>query len=181
MADDQARRNAQLYVMAKRPDLARAFVRTGKLPDVVSPESPLIDLLESIEAPDRGMIWNVTLNPALGYQCTRAFPTAKALYEFLKPAEYMYGVWEAERLRIKEYTRAIRLEDLLLHSQRYPRLIRVQGVEVQARKQGDRVDVALRHNYFTKKPPEWMVGAMAQNGAVQTQIPDPAIDEKTRT
>lgn len=135
---EKQRREAQLKVLAKYPHLIRALVmEKNQLPEVVEPSSPLITLLESIETADRGMIWRVKLSPSLGYNSELSFPTANALLKFLKPAQFIYGTWPAEDLRIKDFTQPVDICVLLSHCEKHPRVLRIKSRTLYLRRNGN--------------------------------------------
>jgi len=121
-----------LHRLATNPVAHARFAATGRLPATVTPNSPLIEVLERISPRDRAQISGLTIGPELGYQGRRTFHTAEQALRWLKPHSEMLEdeSWPAESWRIKRFARELRLDQLLQHAaswpphmvDRYPRL-----------------------------------------------------------
>ena len=98
--------------------------------------SPLIDLLLSIEKVDRGMIWGVHLGEALGYDVEKRFVTAN---ELLRSLTQDHTAVELEKKRNKKFERAMTIEEFLSHCVKYPMTIRMKDGEIRITKLGKRI------------------------------------------
>lgn len=135
---------ARLKILAKNPHLIRNLFSNGTAePSACASSSPLIDLLSRIEKADRGMIWDVRLNPDLGYDQNRVFSTANELLKYLTAAP-SDDPSHAEKYRITEFERSIPLEELLVCSRKYPSTLRMMDGEAKIRRIGARVEVKYR-------------------------------------
>lgn len=99
--------STQIRHLMRSPKALVKFHSTGKLPNAVSPSSPLITYLESLSPRDRIKITNVRLSPKLGYQSNAQFASAQAMLNYLKPNAWIVGSWPAESCRIKGFTARI--------------------------------------------------------------------------
>ena len=95
---------------------------TGKLPEVVRPDGPLIRLLESIPPRIRSRIAGVRISPELGYHGNFMFHTAEHLLRWAKPDEYVDALCPgpAESRRDKRFQKELTLEDLKRHASSWP-------------------------------------------------------------
>lgn len=98
--------------------------------------SPLIDLLLSIEKVDRGMIWGVHLDGALGYDVEKRFVTAN---ELLKNLTQGHTAIELENKRNKKFERSLTIEEFLSRCVKYPMTIRMKDGEIRITKLGKRI------------------------------------------
>ncbi len=112
----------QLHRLATNPRDYIRFVTTGRLPRVVRPESPLIDLLEKIGPRDRCRIVGVTIGPSLGYSGSRVFDTAEQALNWVRPRQEMLegDPWPAESWRDKRFAGPLALATLLASASSYP-------------------------------------------------------------
>jgi len=103
--------------LVTHPKSMMQYQATRRLPRLVTPQSPLIDLLEKIPPRDRLRIRGARLHSDLGYQSGAVFPTLEALYQWIKPANEMVGgePFPAESFRLKGFRRALTLDDLKPH------------------------------------------------------------------
>jgi hypothetical protein len=94
---------------------------TGQLPRMITPRSPLIDLLESMGPRERLRHRGVRLNPALGYHCDLQFHTCEQLLRWLKPEAQMLEneSWPAES-RDKRFNQPLSADDLKPFCADYP-------------------------------------------------------------
>ncbi len=97
----------QMKHLSRSPKAMQDFELYGKLPHSVSPTSPLITYLESINPRDRIKLTNVCLSPSLGYASHARFSNAQMMLNYLKPSAWMVGNWPAETVRIKSFTTKI--------------------------------------------------------------------------
>ncbi len=103
----------QLHLLATRPSAYARFVTTGRLPRGVRPQSPLIDLLRALAPRDRLSIRGVVVDARLGYQGRRQFHDAQQALNWLAPSDEVFGFFPAESWRIKQFQRALTLDDLV--------------------------------------------------------------------
>lgn len=112
----------QMKHLMRRPQAMMKHQMTGQLPRMVTPRSPLIDLLERMGPRERLRYRGVQLNPALGYHCGFQFHTGEQLLRWLKPDEQMLESesWPAESYRNKRFNRPLSVDDLKQYSADYP-------------------------------------------------------------
>lgn len=123
----------QMRILARNPQAQMLFQATGRLPDVEQPRSPLIDLLERIEPRYRQMILGVTLSPALGYHSGQCFPTAEALYRWLKPSEWVDpSRYAAKSFRLAGFNQMLEVCDLLAAAKKYPASLLSPAADAEA-------------------------------------------------
>jgi hypothetical protein len=118
----------QIHRLATNPTDMIRFQRTGRLPQGVVPASPLITLLESIPASDRGYITGVTVDPRLGYNGNRIFSNAAQALLWLRPSPEVFGSFPAESWRDKHFQRQLTLDDLSACCAEIPKHVR-EGME----------------------------------------------------
>ena len=118
----------QLHYIATRPAAYAKFMATGRLPDTLSPSSPLIDLLLKLSPRERISITGVTVGPELGYSGSRLFPNAEAALRWMRPgAEMLEGQsWPAESWRNKRFAKVLNLSDLAAHAIRFPEQLKAK-------------------------------------------------------
>jgi len=114
----------QMRHLMRRPQAMMRHQMTGRLPQMISPQSPLITLLESVRPHLRLLIRGIRLSPKLGYQTGQQFHNAEQLLRFLKPDQQMIEgePWPAESYRIKRFTTPLKLADLKDHCAQFPDL-----------------------------------------------------------
>lgn len=103
----------QMKRLATNPADYMRFVTTGKLPEGVRPQSPLIDLLNQLGARERQHIVGLTIDSRLGYEGRRTFHTAEQAMHWLAPSTEVFGTFPAESWRNKRFSKRLYLEDLL--------------------------------------------------------------------
>lgn len=115
-------RPSHLRRLATRPSDYLKFQSTGRLPELVTPRSPLIDLLRAIAPRDRAAIVGVTVDPRVGYVGSRQFANAEQALNWAAPRhDILEGdSWPAEACRIKHFAGPLHLEDLLECASGYP-------------------------------------------------------------
>jgi hypothetical protein len=107
--------------MMRSPRAMMDFQLRGRLPDMVTPSSPLITLLRSIPPAKRVRIRGIRLHPDLGYQCTMQFHNGEQLLNWLAPNDYLRpDSWPAESFRIKQFSRRLTVEDLKVRCADWP-------------------------------------------------------------
>lgn len=129
----------QLRQIARNPKAHMHFVMSGRLPEIVTPKSPLIDLLTRISPRDRAAIIGLTVGPKLGYSGSRQFHTAEAALRWIRPDTEMLAAqsWPAESWRDKRFAKKLTLDDLLAAAassppklrDRYPQLCQPRPLE----------------------------------------------------
>ena len=112
----------QLHRIATNPTDYIRFATTGRLPQVVRPKSPLIQLLEQLNPRDRMRISGLTVSPPLGYAGTRRFANAEQALNWIRPrSEMLEGEsWPAESWRVKSFVGPVSLTALLECAASYP-------------------------------------------------------------
>lgn len=112
----------QMRAIARRPADHVRFMLTGRLPRTVRPASPLITLLEEIAPYDRVRIIGLKVGPELGYAGARHFQTAEQALRWIRPTNEMLESehWPAESWRMKHFTQALCIEDVMAASDRCP-------------------------------------------------------------
>jgi hypothetical protein len=111
----------QMNRLAKSPKAMMDYQATGRLPRMVSPSSPLIDLLERIGYRRLDRILGVRVGPELGCQRTHTFRSAAQLLKWLKPADQIVEgeSFPAEQHRIKNFQKTLTEDDLRRHCHRW--------------------------------------------------------------
>ncbi|MEJ6002624.1 hypothetical protein [Paucibacter soli] len=128
----------QMHRLATNPrDLIR-FQTTGRLPQGVKPDSPLIRLLESIAPASRMLIQGVVVDGTLGYQGSRTFANAEQALRWIKPSAEVFGSFPAESWQIKAFTNELDLQALLNKATGHPEVVHRIG------KAPERVSAAKR-------------------------------------
>lgn len=103
----------QLRRLATHPQDLIRFQQTGRLPQGVKPQSPLLTLLDQIGARDRSAFRGLIVDERLGYAGRRTFHNAEQAMNWLRPQPEMFDRWPAESWRIKAFSKVLHLEDLL--------------------------------------------------------------------
>ena len=75
----------QMKHLMRRPQAMMRHQMTGQLPRMITPRSPLIDLLERMGPRERLRFRGVRLHPDLGYHCGLQFHNGEQLLRWLKP------------------------------------------------------------------------------------------------
>lgn len=116
----------QLRHIATNPHAFAQFSMSGRLPEMVEPRSPLIDLLLKLTPRDRIAIVGLTVDPILGYNGSRQFHNAEQALRWARPQPEMLQArsWPAESWRLKGFAHKLTLETLLGKASRAP-----QGIE----------------------------------------------------
>ena len=110
----------QIRRLATNPTDFFRFQATGKLPEGLRPQSPLITLLEQIGPRDRVRIVGLVVDQRLGYGGSRTFHNAEQALRWLKPAEEVFDSFPAESWRVKTFQGPIFIESLLEAASRVP-------------------------------------------------------------
>lgn len=103
----------QLHLLATRPHLASRYLTTGRLPQGVKPQSPLIDLLRQLPPRDLAALRGVTIDSRLGYTGQRTFATGAQALRWIAPSEEVFDSFPAESWRDKRFQQHLYLDDLL--------------------------------------------------------------------
>lgn len=112
----------QMKHLMRRPQAMMRHQMTGQLPRMITPRSPLIDLLERMGPRERLRFRGVRLHPDLGYHCGLQFHNGEQLLRWLKPDAQMLEneSWPAESYRNKRFNRPLSVDDLKQYSADYP-------------------------------------------------------------
>ena len=123
----------QLQAITQSPRLAMRYQLCGEVPKMMTPRSPLIDLLETYTPHQRIRMIGIRVLPALGYTGGLTFRNGEQLYRWLKPEPQMLetDTWPAESRRIKTFRKKLTEADLRKHCQSWPEFI-------QTRKAGEK-------------------------------------------
>ncbi|MBF3053536.1 hypothetical protein HKW90_03865 [Pseudomonas aeruginosa] len=92
------------------------FQRSGRLPSICRPASPLIALLDTIPPRDRVEIRSVVIGPALGYTGRHAFQNAAQALNWLRPHQGTVST-PSESWKDKRFTHPLTIEDLAKFAQ----------------------------------------------------------------
>jgi hypothetical protein len=126
----------QMRILATRPHELVRYMTSGKLPAMVRPQGPLIDLLLQIRHEDLVALRQISVGPELGYFGRRTFETAAHALRWIRPDDEVYGTFPADSHRNKSRTAPVYLEDLLeacdnappYLANRYPHLCKIRPV-----------------------------------------------------
>ena len=112
----------QMRHLMRRPEAMMRHQMTGQLPRMVTPRSPLIDLLERMGPRERLRYRGIRLNPDLGYHCGFQFHTGEQLLRWAKPDAQMLEneSWPAESYRDKRFNKPLTVDDLKRYSAQHP-------------------------------------------------------------
>jgi hypothetical protein len=102
--------SVQMKKLMRSPKAMMDYQLRGRLPQVLSPDSPLITYLESIGGAKRLAMKNVNLSPLLGYSTKMRFGNAQSMLVYLKPQQWVSGTWPAYHYQIKSYCKVITKE-----------------------------------------------------------------------
>lgn len=118
----------QARAITRNPKAAMRFHMTGKVPRLVTPQSPLITLLETYTPRDRLQMVGVRLLPNLGYTGGMTFRNAEQLYRWLKPAPQMLEgeCWPAESRRIKRFQKRLTEDELIQSCAQWPEWLKAK-------------------------------------------------------
>ena len=100
----------QIKLMMRKPHLMLDFQMTGRLPEMIKLDSPLIRYLESLERSERDKLRHIRLHPKLGYNTSFVFNNYYQLMNWLKPSEYIHVSCPSESYRIKNFNTVITTE-----------------------------------------------------------------------
>ncbi|WP_371436325.1 hypothetical protein [Polaromonas sp.] len=128
----------QLRHIATNPHAFAQFSMSGRLPQMVEPKSPLIDLLLKLSPRDRIAIVGLTVDPTLGYNGSRQFHNAEQALRWARPEPEMLQArsWPAESWRLKGFAHKLTLETLLGKASRAPQGIEKRYPALSAARQG---------------------------------------------
>ena len=102
-----------VHYLARNPRALLNYQRTGKLPDMRVPTSPLITLIDTIPRRYHGLIRNVTIGPTLGYSRRWHHVTLAHALRWLRPdSPTPIDSVASERFRIKGYQKSLTIQDL---------------------------------------------------------------------
>ncbi len=110
----------QLHRLATRPADYHRFLLTGRLPEGVKPNSPLLDVLRQLGGRDLAAMRGFTVDASLGYAGSRRFATAAQAMHWLAPSDEVFGAFPAESWRIKGFRTRLSLDDVLACCASYP-------------------------------------------------------------
>lgn len=115
-------RPKQMKAIATNPMDYIRFTTTGRLPRLVRPEGPLIDLLRAIAPRDRVRITGLRVDSKLGYTGSRMFQTAEQALRWCAPDDEMLEreSWPAESWRDKRFRGPISIDTLVGNASSYP-------------------------------------------------------------
>jgi len=119
----------QIRRLATDPVAHMRFAVTGRLPEIVRPQSPLITLLERLSPQDRSTIVGVLVTPDLGYIAPGLrMNNAEQLLRWIKPSpeQFVDRPTPAESRRIKAFNGPLYLDDLLACATRYPQNLKTR-------------------------------------------------------
>lgn len=116
----------QLHRLATNPHAMARFQQTGRLPEAVKVDSPLIRLLEAVGRGRLDQITGLTIGPALGYRGHRQFATAAQALHWLKPPHESFTPLPSQSWQDRHFTKDLYLEDLLNAAAAYPPSLLVQ-------------------------------------------------------
>lgn len=120
--------STQLKLVASNPSAMSRYRLTGRLPEGLKPESPLITLLESIPSRDLLAIRGVVVDERLGYKGSRTFNTAGEALRWVKPSQVVFGSFPAESWRLKSFRPPLSMKSLCECSSQFPdHLLRHSG------------------------------------------------------
>lgn len=115
--------SAQLHRLATNPRDYMRWKVTGQLPKGDVPDSPLIDLLNSLSPKDRIALRGVTVNASLGYNGSRTFGSAEQALRWVAPSREVFGSFPAKSWQ-RRNTSKLTLNDLLDNTMSAPHDIR---------------------------------------------------------
>lgn len=105
-------RNKAMQYMLRHPKAYLDFQMTGRLPQGVRPQSPLIDAILRIAPRDRARMIGFMVSPDLGYTGSRRFHTVSQALNWIAPDDEVFGAFPAESSRIKAFRKALSFEDI---------------------------------------------------------------------
>lgn len=108
--------------LAKNPTAHLRFITTGKLPQPITPASPLITLLKQLSPRDLAQLEDVTIDSRLGYTGSRTFRYGSQALRWAAPLEELFNEsWPAEVARLKHGQAVVYVDELIACCKRYPR------------------------------------------------------------
>lgn len=118
--------------LATNPSAYAHFAATGRVPEGVRPQGPLVDLLRLISPRDLAQLRGVTICEPLGYGGRRVFDNGLQALQWVSPSDEVFGTFPAESWRLKGFYRVLTIDDLVDacasapegFAARYPRLRR---------------------------------------------------------
>jgi hypothetical protein len=115
----------QMRELIRNPIAYQQFLRLGKVPELVCPEGPLINVLKSMTPRERLAVVGLTVGPALGYQGSRIFNNAEQALRWCAPESQILAgrSWPAESWRIKSFHQKLCIGDVLKHATKFPEVI----------------------------------------------------------
>lgn len=107
----------QAQRLARDPRAMMRFQATGKPPEMVRLDSPLIQLLEKIPRRYRHCFVGIKLGPELGYARSLEFRDADQLLRWIKPAPEVFAdrPGPGEQARLKHFHQPITLDAFERH------------------------------------------------------------------
>lgn len=110
----------QLHRLATRPSDYVRFIQTGRLPQGVRPQGPLVDLLRALAPHDLQAFKGLVVDERLGYVGSRRFYDAGQALRWIAPSNEVFDAFPAESCRIKSFNRRLTLRDLQPHCAQFP-------------------------------------------------------------
>lgn len=101
----------RIQLMLRSPKALMDFACSERLPQVSTPSSPLITLIESVPVRLRSRITCVIIGPDLGYQGVHRFQSLAQALNWLKPS-YTAASYPSESWRLKRFTKHLSIGDL---------------------------------------------------------------------
>ncbi len=101
----------RIQLMLRSPKAMMGFAINGRLPQVCTPASPLITLIESVPVRLRSRITCVKIGPDLGYHGIHRFQSLAQALNWLKPS-YTSASYPSESWRMKRFTKQLSIDDL---------------------------------------------------------------------
>lgn len=110
----------QLRRLATNPADYVRFLQTGRLPQGVRPQSPLIDVLQRLNGLDLVAIRGLVVDQRLGYSGSRTFDTAAQALLWARPSDEVFGNYPAASYQDQRFTRRLRLSEVLDCARSFP-------------------------------------------------------------
>lgn len=108
--------------MLRNPRLLMEYQRSGHLPQLPKPASPLITLLESLYPREREQVIGLTIGASVGYSGSRQFHTAGQAFNWLKPSNAGAHI-PSMSWCVRGFSRQLTIDDLVGIA-RVPTLVR---------------------------------------------------------
>ncbi len=105
----------QIRELMRNPHAQMRFQTTGRLPEIVRPEGPLISVLKSMTPRERLGVTGLTVDGRLGYSGSRIFGSAEQALKWCCPSETILSntSWPAESWRLKTFALPLTVRTVL--------------------------------------------------------------------